>query len=320
MLLCSVEFFCFIERVCRNINLAGDWSMGVLDRYFKFGDAGDQYKGRMLALFNCHDTSFMTLPPHFKQLDSDGADLITTAIHRVFGSNPNSIAVRHKSFHPVLQRLLASMVYHEPFLRQSLPANHAIFSIELYRDRELLTSLSSLVTIKAEESYLTPTGIPPHIQNIARLESIIFQQQRMLEILSNVGDTVKDTIISTIHDVLETRAQDNGHITYASLRQLLTENQETTATLISEGMNTIRDAISSIGGDNMGGGLEEPQNDMTIIDGENGFDSFCYDGQVWSVPRGYKFPSGRDGVNWITGLKLWMLGDKSRRIGMNLFN
>ena len=48
----------------------GDWTMGVLDRYFKFADAGDHYIGRLMAMMDPHSTRFGVLPPHFRDLSA----------------------------------------------------------------------------------------------------------------------------------------------------------------------------------------------------------------------------------------------------------
>ena len=136
--------------------------MGVLDRYFKFADAGDRYLGRMLALLDVFSSSFRTLPAHFVKLNEAQSRIVTAATETVFGSSQDSIARQHRTFHPVLQRGLAAMVYHEQWLRSTLKPDHIIFNTPLFRDPQLLESLRPLVIINEKDSYMTPSGIPSH--------------------------------------------------------------------------------------------------------------------------------------------------------------
>ena len=47
-----------------SLALRGEWSMGkVFDIYFKFGEFGDQYLGKILCVLDPNDTSFACLPP-----------------------------------------------------------------------------------------------------------------------------------------------------------------------------------------------------------------------------------------------------------------
>ena len=46
----------------------GEWSLGkIMDIYFKFGDPGDQYLGRIMAGLDPNSELFGILPPHFKE-------------------------------------------------------------------------------------------------------------------------------------------------------------------------------------------------------------------------------------------------------------
>ena len=114
--------------------LRGDWSIGdVLGRYFHNATCGDQYVGRVVAGLDVHGgAAFKRLPPHFMR--SANAVLLDEGIESVFGNTADSILRRivnddgRCTWRPVLVRLLASLVWHEAWLRANLPADHRIFT------------------------------------------------------------------------------------------------------------------------------------------------------------------------------------------------
>ncbi len=288
----------------------GDWSMGILDRYFKFADAGDRYLGRMLALFDVHKPTFRTLPAHFKQLSLEDSRIISDAIDDVYGSSQNSIADRYNTCQPVLQRLLAALVYHEPWLRAKLPANHIILTTSLFSNADMIGSLRQLVTVTETDSYLTPSGIPPHVDNIVRLEDIIRTQQSILGKIDVLVDGVKQKVEETIISCLEQRAVEQGVITPAALQAALQSSQDMSATAISDQLATIRESLSIL--TQRTGNQEEEILDHGPEEMSTDYGVFTYDGKMWCLPKEYEFPFGK--VDRITGFSLWMYGDKSRKI------
>ena len=83
----------------------GEWSIGkVLDVYFKFGAAGDQYLRRLLAFLDPSSSDFAVLPPHWKA--------VRRGLRVCFGGVLE--AHRDESYNPsgFLLLLLASIVHH----------------------------------------------------------------------------------------------------------------------------------------------------------------------------------------------------------------
>jgi hypothetical protein len=129
-------------------------------RYIFEGEGGDQFCGRVacgLSLLNLDE--FPALPPHFHAehisgMDADAWKLLIPGYDRFPGS-----------FKQCVPFFLASIVYHEMFLRRTLPENHPLFNTLLFTSR-ILPSLRSLVCQKSNNcdvARIQATGIPPFI-------------------------------------------------------------------------------------------------------------------------------------------------------------
>jgi hypothetical protein len=153
----------------------GEWSISqVLDVYWHFCSIGDHYLGRILAGLDPNDSSFGTLPPHWTTSNPMENDHIRKAMQLTFGE----IVEEHRTMFPLLLRSLACIVYHhEGLLEQmvSIPG-HDFTKIAIFHDRELLSDLYKLVTLKPTEGLMTnATGIPPHIHQASKLQLILEQ-------------------------------------------------------------------------------------------------------------------------------------------------
>ena len=104
--------------------LRAGWSLGnVQDRYLFAGADGDQLIGRVLSGLPFNDSSFSSLPPHFGE---DGLDRIRwTSIVPLYERLP-------ETFKRALPCLVASICYHEQWLRSTLPAHHPLFAMYLF--------------------------------------------------------------------------------------------------------------------------------------------------------------------------------------------
>lgn len=190
----------------------GDWSMGrTMDRYVRWASAGDQYLGRTVALLNPSSVEFQVLPPHFR--DNSPADVLDNAVMQVFGS----VAIENETFKPVLLRLLASLVFHRDFLVGILDANHTVFtSVFVYREPALYDKLRPYVV--QDHDSLQPTGIPPHVDNIASLQKIINLQTTLIGRFEELHGNISETIQKAI----ESSAVASGTVTAAALESTLT--------------------------------------------------------------------------------------------------
>ena len=103
------------------------------------------------------DCSFATLPPHF-DLDFNLAIVDWNMILPCYNKYPNT-------FKQVVPYLLASIVYHEQWLRNNLCTNHPLFSTHLFSSG-LMNQYRNNITIgggRCTRSTMIATGIPPHL-------------------------------------------------------------------------------------------------------------------------------------------------------------
>jgi hypothetical protein len=95
-----------------SIYLRADWSLGpVQSRYILEGEGGDQVCGRAASGLPLTDDSFANLPPHF--LGSDEDFLSTAEWEDIL---PGYSTFYPLNFREVIPFLLASLVYHVPYL------------------------------------------------------------------------------------------------------------------------------------------------------------------------------------------------------------
>ena len=181
-----------------------------------------------------------------------------------------------------------------------------------YRDQDLLGGLKSLVTIEPCEGGIKPTGIPPHVDTIVRLEKLLTMQQKILDLQAELVETVRTTVITTICGCLEERADEAGQVTVQSMRAALaaqqcSTEQAVTKTIQSE-MVLLRAAFQGMP---RAGGVGSPTAPPSTVGSSYG--TFLHDGKMWCLPKNYIIPT--NSVPRATGWDLWMRGDKAKGIG-----
>ena len=107
------------------IFIRAGWSLGqIQDRYLFNGNGGDQFVGRVVCGLNNTSIDFQTLPPHF----------ITNTL--ITNEEWNQILPNYNDyphcFKQVALFLLASIVYHEDYLRSNLCSKHPLFIFMLF--------------------------------------------------------------------------------------------------------------------------------------------------------------------------------------------
>jgi hypothetical protein len=143
------------------------WSLGnIQDRYLFGGNGGDQLTGRVVSGLPNTNTSFSTLPPHFSPECNVNWDLILPC----YNQYPNT-------FKQVVPYLLASLVYHEQWLKDNLNITHPLFSSALFSSGEL-KSYRPFVLLGEGHCAITKlgaTGIPPHLAMANELNGVIHE-------------------------------------------------------------------------------------------------------------------------------------------------
>merc|ERR1719446_1000085 len=110
-----------------------------------------------------------------------------------------------------------------------------------------------MVTNKAGGE-LRPTGAPPHVHNFDKLERVISLQEELLQHQRALSeDLVRQSteLVDKMHEYLEQRAVDNGHITAERLQNELKTAAEGiresvlagVGELIAEKLRELRDSL-----------------------------------------------------------------------------
>ena len=148
--------------------MRAEHSLGnVKDRYFvtaAVGGAQDQYLGRILSGLSPDQQTFCILPPHFIKEE----DIVLQSIRSLFDLNSAS-----PLFVGVLNKCLASIVFHAKKLKSILPSNHLIFQSMLFRNPTMIPSLEDALNSESYSSdMMTATGIPPHIMVLREIRGM----------------------------------------------------------------------------------------------------------------------------------------------------
>ncbi|ETV82799.1 hypothetical protein H257_04583 [Aphanomyces astaci] len=162
------------------------WSLGnVMERYFRYEAAGDQFTGRCVAGLPLNCADFAVLPPHL----SGGNDLVVgQAVQIMFLSVCSEIHLV-----PILQLILASLVYHRIVLIGSLPPHHALLSTSLFTNPDLFANLTTIVISGSTSSCLRASGIPPYVEIYRKLgKNEVILISMPAKILDGVRSIVED--------------------------------------------------------------------------------------------------------------------------------
>lgn len=190
------------------IQLRAGWRLeGVTGRYLRFAAAGDQHVGRTVTGLDPMSPDFAILPPFFVEH--------TTAVTRAINvSFPNAPAKLMET----LEFCLASLVYHETWMRETMPSNHPVFASPLWRS-EFMSQLRPLVQcrIYKEGDRIKPTGVTATstlIGNVHRLTSLIGELPKMIEMIPG-------RVVEGVTGILEARALAAQVVTPASLEEAI---------------------------------------------------------------------------------------------------
>ena len=111
----------------------------------------------------------------------------------------------------ILLRCLACMVYHYDELKKIIAANpsHCFATMPLFTRPHLQLELSKLIMTEISDRIRMPTGIPPYVEAMGKLDELtkLIRQERE-EQLHHYKE-----IKATIGDKIEQIAEENGQIT-----------------------------------------------------------------------------------------------------------
>lgn len=186
-----------------SILLRGQWALEGMDKkYVRHEGAADQYIGRILAMLDIGSPDFAVLFPHFDNIDDD----VLLAVRDCFHGAANTLI-------GVLIPCFASLVFHAPRFRETLPKQHAIFSTRVFA-QGYAQQFAHRVSLKWDNDIITPTGIPPQV-------SILCEVKQLKETVQNLNSTLPLKLQDIIHAELEQRAVDSRSVTRTVIEQIV---------------------------------------------------------------------------------------------------
>ena len=268
--------------------LRAGWSLGnVHDRYLFAGAGGDQLTGRVLCGLPFNDASFASLPPHF---DGDLARIPWLAVLPSYPRLP-------QTFRRALPNLLASICYHETWLRSTLPAHHPLFATYLFASGEV-SRLKVWVVAGRNHCPLTgmqATGIPPHLVMSNELTDVARQTELMKEALL---DKCKE-LPAELASVMFSRFSINGAIpvTIDDIKSLLNSAVNQMRSELRDAMPTAAAPSASL-------------NQSADVNADPRFQLWSWKGRMHMVPETWKFPKTDVKATW----NLWHYGHIEEKI------
>ena len=270
-----------------HIYLRAGWNLGgVQDRYLFAGSGGDQLTGRVLSGLPFSESAFASLPPHLD--NAAAAEIAWPTVFPLYTRLP-------ESFKRALPYMLASISYHEEWLRSNLPAMHPLFSTPLFTSGTL-TSLRASVCCgcyRSPRTGLVATGIPPHLAMSNELTAVVKQSEALKsELLSKCAALPTD-----ITAVLLSKFQINGAIplTAEDLKAAL-------ASAVLQMRADLREALPD---------AARAAAPVQNVDGDDPrFRLWQWGGRLHMVPEGWRLASTDVMSTW----RLWYFGNVAAQI------
>lgn len=191
----------FVVISAVQVYLRAGWSLGdVPDRYIFAGAGGDQIVGRAVCGLPINGKEFGTLPPHF--IAADVAALNEIGWQHILEGYAHYPA----SFQRVVPFLLASLLYHEEYLREQLSTSHPLWNQKVFTALIPGTShtvadafrgkvATGLGTCKSTN--MRATGVPPHLDIVLEVDGL---RQAVVD-LSEAGRRDREEIIKAVQNI-----------------------------------------------------------------------------------------------------------------------
>ena len=273
--------------------LRAGWSLGnVQDRYLFAGAGGDQLTGRVLPGLPFNQCSFASLPPHFTEEGMRAIDW--NIILPLYSRLPDT-------FKRALPHLLASICYHESWLKATLAKDHPLFSTHLFASGAI-ASLRPHLLAGSTHCHLTglqATGIPSHLTMASELTAVVTQTQQLREALL----TRCDELPAQLTDVMLSKFSINGAnpITVDNMREML-------SAVVAQMRGEMRTEIQGLRVE--GAVAAEPS--LLSSSADPRFQLWMWGSRMHMVPEGWTLPSS---INLKDTWHLWHFGHLAHRIG-----
>lgn len=268
--------------------LRAGWSLGnVQDRYLFAGAGGDQLTGRVLSGLPFNHSSFASLPPHFDETGTRSIEW--NSILPLHSRLPNT-------FKQALPFLLASLCYHEQWLRSTLPSHHPLFCTPLFASGaiEALRPHTIAGCNRCPVTGLRATGIPPHLVMSNELSEVVTHTRLLKEeILSKCAE-----LPSELTNVLLSKFSINGAIpvTLDDMKILINS-------AVAQLSTQYRDSCTR-------NSHEAPSHAVIDPNTDPRFRQWLWGGKLHMVPEKWLFPSTNIKDSW----NLWHFGHLTDKI------
>lgn len=264
--------------------LRAGWSLGnVQDRYLFAGAGGDQLTGRVLTGLPFTEATFATLPPHFS---TAGQALVPwQTVLPLYSRVP-------ETFKRALPYLLASICYHEQWLRSVLPARHPLFATHLFASGQVAVLKQHVITGRSRCAVtgMVATGIPPHLV----LSNEMTDMARQTEIMKDALLAKCTDLPAELVTVMMGRFSINGAIpvTIDDIKTLLNNAVNDMRTELRVAIPTAATSTTLSLTDRVDG------------DSDPRFQLWLWKGRMHPVPEGWKLPATDVKATW----NLWHFG------------
>lgn len=298
-----------------SIFLRAGWSLGnTLDRYFFQGQGGDQQVGRAVTGLDTCDTEFASLPPHLP------ASVLTTITLSDLQTMLPGYDKYPETFTQAVPYLLASLVYHDTFLRGVLSHNHPLFSSPLYTLGYMGKLRGEAVCGKFKStdprSNMVCTGVPPYLcqkMDIQQLESSI----------THLNVNLADHFEKLPHDLKKLLLEQfdiNGavQITREEFRSFMESHAKQQEQWISKVSDDICSKMDRLQPQHI---LHDPASPLShgSVDGvlsqhshnheTNAWPTYYWGGKMRPFPEGWSFPTNISNA-WL----MWFCGDRAQGV------
>lgn len=172
---------------------------GVLSRYIRYENAGDQFVGKSVSGRSRNKKTFAASQPYwdFSAEGREAKEANEEHLHRWLRDRlPDQAKTNHKIF-LVHKMCVASIAYHREYLNKHLHPDSVLRSSSLWNDD---IPFDDKVVVKypwnATEDTPEITGLPPDITLLAALESM---QQQMTELKAELKASFESTLIEQLN-------------------------------------------------------------------------------------------------------------------------
>lgn len=203
----------------------------------------------------------------------------------------------------LLLRCLASMVHHSGSLIEIINRNpgHCFQNIPILNDPNLLDSLKALVCTKESSLIPQPTGIPPHVKQFQKLDTIIKIQ------IEDREHTKKwqEELIVAVQNKIEKLSIQSGSITISAAQGLFNDLENKMKGMMS---NLLDEKLAEL----MPSSRHNTSTPSSTLKSQlGGSFTHCWAGRMWDVPEKFMLPNG---TTRSKGWRLWLCGIPSQQI------